>query len=72
MDSPNAHFLCADKNSMIGHGDLFQDHLGDWWIIFLGTRRYPDTYDHLGRETFLAPVEWKDGWPVSAYLHKFF
>ncbi|KAI8584249.1 hypothetical protein K450DRAFT_195338 [Umbelopsis ramanniana AG] len=47
-----------------GHGDLFQDHLGDWWIVFLGTRRYPDTYDHLGRETFLAPVEWQDGWPV--------
>jgi alpha-N-arabinofuranosidase len=49
---------------------MFQDHLGDWWIVFLGTRRYPNTNDHLGRETFLAPVTWQDGWPVSLYPKK--
>lgn len=48
-----------------------QDHLGDWWIVFLGTRRLPNTFDHLGRETFLAPVTWKNGWPVSSYFCKF-
>jgi len=49
-----------------GHGDLIQDHQGNWWIVFLGTRPvgYPPCY-HLGRETFLAPVTWDEaGWPV--------
>jgi len=49
-----------------GHGDLIQDHHGNWWMVFLGTRPvgYPPRY-HLGRETFLAPVAWDEGgWPV--------
>jgi alpha-N-arabinofuranosidase len=48
-----------------GHGDLVQSADGRWWIVFLGTRPipYPLTH-HLGRETFLAPVTWKDGWPI--------
>jgi alpha-N-arabinofuranosidase len=48
-----------------GHGDLVEDTNGNWWIVFLGTRPvgYP-RYHILGRETFLAPVLWKDGWPV--------
>lgn len=49
----------------IGHGDLVQAHDGTWWIIFLGTRHASyDALSILGRETFLAPVEWHDGWPV--------
>jgi len=51
-----------------GHGDIFQDHNGQWWIVFLGTRPVFDgkvQYQHLGRETFLAPVGWHhDGWPA--------
>jgi alpha-N-arabinofuranosidase len=32
--------------------------------VFLATRNYgPDLYN-IGRETFLLPVRWKDGWPV--------
>jgi len=49
-----------------GHGDLFQDHRGNWWMVFLAFRPvgYPPCY-HLGRETCLAPVTWTtDGWPV--------
>ncbi len=48
-----------------GHGDLVQARDGHWWLVFLGTRPvgYP-RYHLLGRETFLAPVTWKDGWPV--------
>ena len=48
-----------------GHGDLVEDENGRWWIVFLGTRPvgYP-RYHILGRETFLAPVTWEDGWPV--------
>jgi hypothetical protein len=47
-----------------GHGDLVQDADGRWWIVFLGIRPrgYP-SFHTLGRETFLAPVRWQDGWP---------
>jgi len=50
----------------VGHADLIEAHDGSWWMVFLGTR--PNgmfDVDHMGRETFLAPVTWtKDGWPV--------
>jgi len=47
-----------------GHGDLVQDGEGRWWMVFLGIRArgYP-AFHTLGRETFLAPVRWEDGWP---------
>jgi len=48
-----------------GHGDLVQAEDGSWWITFLAYRNFGGSYHHLGRETFVAPVEWKDGeWPV--------
>ena len=47
-----------------GHADIFQDDNGDWWAIFLATRPYEDDYYNTGRETFLLPVEFKDGWPI--------
>ncbi|MGN0214243.1 MAG: glycoside hydrolase family 43 protein [Muribaculaceae bacterium] len=48
-----------------GHGDFVQDADGNWWIVFLAYRNFGGSYHHLGRETFLAPVEWKEGeWPV--------
>ncbi len=48
-----------------GHGDLVQDTEGRWWLTFLAYRHYGGSYHHLGRETFIAPVEWSaDGWPV--------
>ena len=46
-----------------GHADLVQDHLGGWWLVFLGIRPVGRCH-HLGRETFLAPVRWENGWPV--------
>ncbi|MDN3670415.1 glycoside hydrolase family 43 protein [Echinicola jeungdonensis] len=52
--------------SATGHADLVQTQNGDWWAVFLGTRPYDnkDSYN-IGRETFLAPVEWnEDHWPV--------
>lgn len=46
-----------------GHGDLFQDGDGKWWITALGIRNVDGCYP-MGRETFLAPVEWPEGgWP---------
>ena len=46
-----------------GHGDLFDDGQGNWWMVHLGTRLARRTMTHLGRETFLTPVHWEDGWP---------
>jgi xylan 1,4-beta-xylosidase len=47
-----------------GHADLVQAHDGSWWAVCLGVRPQNEFYHHLGRETFLAPVEWDpDGWP---------
>lgn len=48
-----------------GHGDFVQAADGTWWMVFLAYRNYGGSYHHLGRETYLAPVEWKEGeWPV--------
>ena len=47
-----------------GHADFVETPHGDWWAVFLGARPYaPDTYN-TGRETFLLPVSWRDGWPT--------
>ncbi|WP_234736359.1 glycoside hydrolase family 43 protein [Tellurirhabdus bombi] len=50
-----------------GHADLVQLPNGDWWAVFLGCRPYKpfdQDYYNTGRETFLAPIRWKDGWPI--------
>ncbi len=47
----------------VGHADLFCDQEGQWWAVMLAVR--PRNGLHiLGRETFLARVDWEDGWPV--------
>ena len=46
-----------------GHGDLIETQNGQWWMVLLGSRPYQG-YCNLGRETFLVPVSWEDGWPV--------
>jgi xylan 1,4-beta-xylosidase len=47
-----------------GHADFVQTPDGHWWSVFLATRNYgPDLYN-IGRETFLLPVTWKNGWPL--------
>jgi xylan 1,4-beta-xylosidase len=47
-----------------GHADLIQMKDGTWWAVFLASRPYKDFLINTGRETFLLPVSWKDGWPV--------
>jgi xylan 1,4-beta-xylosidase len=47
-----------------GHGDFVQTESGDWWAVFLACRPYEDDFYNTGRETFLAPVQWKNGWPI--------
>lgn len=48
----------------LGHADLFQTESGAWWMVLLGIRPSTERHHHIGRETFLAPVTWNDGWPV--------
>ncbi|MCA8901265.1 MAG: glycoside hydrolase family 43 protein [Hyphomonas sp.] len=48
----------------VGHADLFQASDGSWWATFLGVRPYQGDEYNTGRETFLLPVTWKDGWPI--------
>jgi len=43
-----------------GHGTIFEDAKGKWWIIFHG---YENGFYGMGRQTLLQPIEWtKDGW----------
>lgn len=60
------HRSTARPIQSTGHGDLVEAADGSWWIVVLGTRpRGASPQFHvLGRETFLAPVSWQDGWPV--------
>lgn len=63
MDYPDSPIQCT------GHADLFQDQNSNWWMVSLGIRtllaqRSNVMLHNLGRETFLSPVVWKDGWPV--------
>ena len=53
-----------------GHADLVEDTQGNWWAVHLGTRLARRTMTHLGRETFLTPVTWVDGWPVCGQDRK--
>lgn len=48
-----------------GHADIVQDQNGNWWMVCLGIRPKGFHSCHiLGRETFLTPVKWEDGWPI--------
>ncbi|SHH79284.1 glycoside hydrolase family 43 protein [Clostridium grantii] len=48
----------------VGHGDLVETENGEWWCVCLASRPYGGYFRNMGRETFLVPVEWEDGWPV--------
>jgi xylan 1,4-beta-xylosidase len=54
----------ADPITNAGHADLVQAPDGTWWATFLATRTYDRIQYNTGRETFLLPVTWKNGWPV--------
>ncbi len=47
-----------------GHADLVETQSGEWWMVLLAMRPYGGYFYNLGRETFLAPVRWEDGWPI--------
>lgn len=54
----------TDKITCVGHADLIDTPEGDWWAVFLGCRPYEGEHYNTGRETFLLPVTWQDGYPV--------
>jgi Beta-xylosidase len=54
----------ANPVATAGHADLVQTPAGDWWAVFLATRNYQQRHFNTGRETFLLPVKWRDGWPI--------
>jgi alpha-N-arabinofuranosidase len=52
-----------DPITSAGHADFVELGDGRWWSTFLAVRPYSGDFYNTGRETFLLPVEWKDGWP---------
>lgn len=50
--------------SSAGHAAIIETQNGEWWATFLATRPYGEDLYNTGRETFLLPVHWRDGWPV--------
>jgi alpha-N-arabinofuranosidase len=68
-DNPDNPILThrGDKASGInatGHADVFQTQDGDWWSVFLAVRSKDEKNNVMGRETFLAPVDWSGTWPI--------
>ena len=61
--NPLAHTASRfDKWWCKGHGTVFQDHRGGWWIVY---HAYEKDYLNLGRSALLQGVTWtEDGWPV--------
>ncbi len=75
-DSPWGPYEACPKNPILthageperpiqalGHADLVETPAG-WWTVCLGIRPQGGPFHHIGRETFLAPVAWSDGWPL--------
>ena len=46
-----------------GHADFIQTPEGEWWSVFLATRPYQGNHYNTGRETFILPLSWDNGWP---------
>lgn len=53
----------TDPITTAGHADFVQLPDGSWWAVFLASRAYNQRFFNTGRETFLLPVSWQDGWP---------
>ena len=52
-----------DRVEATGHADIVQLDDGSWWGVFLATRPFAGQSTLMGRETFLLPLRWQDGWP---------
>lgn len=54
----------AEVVTSAGHADILQAKDGKWWAVFLGCRPYEGDMYNTGRDTYMLPVTWKDGWPT--------
>jgi xylan 1,4-beta-xylosidase len=54
----------ANPVTCTGHADFVETPNGEWWALFLACRPYQDDHYNTGRETFMAPLKWIDGWPI--------
>jgi hypothetical protein len=61
-----SHRSLAHSVQNTGHADLVQAPDGTWAAVYLAVRPkgFTPQFHVLGRETFLAGVDWVDGWPV--------
>lgn len=59
--NPVIHTWTADDQWWSkGHGTIFDDANGNWWIVY---HAYPNNFHTLGRYTLLEPLEYtEDGW----------
>jgi xylan 1,4-beta-xylosidase len=53
----------ANPIANAGHADLVEADNGTWWAVFLASRLYEGVHYNTGRETFVLPVTWRNGWP---------
>lgn len=60
----------TDFVSSAGHADIVQTPAGDWWAVFLGARPYEQDFYNTGRDTYMLPVTWKNGWPTILEKNK--
>lgn len=49
-----------------GHADLVDTPDGEWYAVMLASRLVGGFHKNLGRETYVVPVTWEDGWPVMS------
>ncbi|WP_412467543.1 glycoside hydrolase family 43 protein [Pedobacter sp. KLB.chiD] len=54
----------ANPITSTGHAELIEGPDGKTYAIFLAVRPYEGNFYNTGRETFIAPVRWTDGWPI--------
>ena len=47
-----------------GHADLVDLPDGSWYAVFLASRLIGGVSKNLGRETFIVPVRFEQGWPL--------
>lgn len=58
------HYAWWHHLRTLGHADFVEAANGSQWAVCLGTRHYGyDDGSTIGRETFLFPVKWRNGWP---------
>ena len=53
-----------DPITSAGHAQFVDGPDGKTYAIFLAVRPYEGDFYNTGRETFIAPVEWKNDWPI--------